>query len=90
MEWIGWISSLILVATLLKQVHKQWTEHNAEGVSIWLYVGQISSQTGFIIYSYLLKNWVFMFTNAVLLIVSMLGLYSLNKFRTKNLHRFKE
>jgi uncharacterized protein with PQ loop repeat len=36
-EVIGWVSSLILVFTIGKQVYKQWSEGKSEGVSKWLY-----------------------------------------------------
>ncbi len=74
MEWIGWASSFILVLTLIRQVTKQWTAGTSEGVSLWFYIGQISAQVGFVTYSVLIKNWVFIFTNSVLLGVSFTGL----------------
>ncbi|MBC7911061.1 MAG: hypothetical protein H7Y30_11205 [Pyrinomonadaceae bacterium] len=73
-EAIGWISSLILVLTIGKQVYKQWKEESSEGVSKWLFVGQISASLGFTIYSWLVKNWVFVVTNSVMLLNGMLGL----------------
>ena len=45
-EIIGWFSSLILVVTIAKQVYKQWREGTSEGVSKWLFVGQISASLG--------------------------------------------
>ena len=68
-EAIGWISSCILVLTIAKQVYKQWQEETSEGVSKWLFIGQISASLGFTIYSWLVSNWVFVVTNAVLMYV---------------------
>jgi uncharacterized protein with PQ loop repeat len=72
-EWIGWASSGILLATLIRQVYKQWREHSTQGVSHWLFIGQLAASTGFLVYSYLLDNWVFVFTNAALLLTAVLG-----------------
>lgn len=73
-EFIGWVSSLILVFTIGKQVYKQWSEGKSEGVSIWLFVGQIAASTGFAIYSYLVGNSVFIFTNSIMVINGIAGL----------------
>ena len=73
-EIIGWFSSLILVVTIAKQVYKQWREGTSEGVSKWLFVGQISASLGFTIYSWLVRNWVFVVTNAVMLLNGLAGL----------------
>jgi MtN3 and saliva related transmembrane protein len=73
-ELIGWCSSFILVLTIGKQVYKQWHEDSSEGVSKWLFVGQISASLGFTIYSWLVKNWVFVVTNSLMLLNGILGL----------------
>ena len=73
-EAIGWASSLILVLTIAKQVYKQWREGSSEGVSKWLFVGQMSASLGFTVYSWLVSNWVFVVTNAVMLFNGLLGL----------------
>lgn len=72
-EVIGWFSSFILVLTIGKQVHKQWKSGSSEGVSKWLFVGQITASVGFTIYSVLVRNWVFVVTNALLLLSAILG-----------------
>ena len=73
-EAVGWVSSCILVLTIAKQVHKQWQEGSSEGVSKWLFVGQMAASLGFTIYSWLVSNWVFVVTNAVMLLNGLLGL----------------
>lgn len=70
---IGWFSSVILLATILNQVRRQWTERANRSASIWLFAGQTTASVGFTIYSLLLKNWVFSVTNAMLLIAALLG-----------------
>jgi uncharacterized protein with PQ loop repeat len=82
-DLIGWASSAILVATIAKQVHKQWREGSSEGVSRWLFVGQIAASTGFTVYSALVGNWVFVVTNAVLLANGLLGLVVVLRHRRR-------
>ena len=73
-EVIGWASSGILLITLVKQVYKQWKEGTGEGVSKLLFIGQFAASAGFLIYSILLENWVFTFTNAALTLNSIVGI----------------
>lgn len=80
-EIIGWGSSLILLATLIKQVYKQWKDRTSEGVSKWLFAGQLAASVGFVVYSYLVGNWVFMATNALLTINNVLGVYFYFRFK---------
>lgn len=73
-EAVGWVSSGILVLTIAKQVYKQWQEGSSEGVSRWLFVGQMAASLGFTVYSWLVSNWVFVVTNALMLCNGLLGL----------------
>jgi uncharacterized protein with PQ loop repeat len=73
-EAVGWFSSCVLVLTIGKQVYKQWQEGSSEGVSKWLFVGQMTASTGFTVYSLLVENWVFVVTNALMLVNGLLGL----------------
>jgi MtN3 and saliva related transmembrane protein len=72
-DWLGWASSAVLLATLIRQVYSQWRKRSVEGVSSWLFIGQLTASTGFLIYSYLVDNWVFVFTNAALLLTAITG-----------------
>lgn len=74
-EIIGWASSLILLATLIKQVYKQWTDGTSEGISKWLFVGQLAASLGFTVYSYLVGSWVFMVTNFLLTVNNVVGIF---------------
>ncbi len=74
-EAIGWISSFILVLTLGKQVFKQYRDKSSEGVSKWLFIGQIAANTGFLIYSWLVGNWVFVVTNSLMLVNGFVGFF---------------
>ena len=73
-EIIGWASSVILLATLIKQVYKQWAEATSEGISKWLFIGQLAASIGFTTYSYLVGSWVFMVTNGLLTINNIVGI----------------
>lgn len=70
---VGWVSSLVLIATVTKQVHTQWASGTSAGVSRWLYAGQCAASAGFTAYSALVRNWVFVVTNAVLLVSAIVG-----------------
>jgi MtN3 and saliva related transmembrane protein len=72
---IGWASALLLLLTVSSQVWKQWQTRTSAGVSKWLFVGQISASLGFVIYSFLVDNWVFVATNSFLLFAAMFGQY---------------
>lgn len=73
-EIIGWASSIILLLTLVKQVHKQWKDGTSEGLSKWLFIGQLFASIGFTIYSYSVENWVFTITNGLLIINNIIGI----------------
>jgi MtN3 and saliva related transmembrane protein len=70
---IGWAASLILLVTIGRQVFTQWKTASSAGVSKWLFLGQVTASVGFSVYSYLLRNWVFLFSNLALLCTAMLG-----------------
>jgi MtN3 and saliva related transmembrane protein len=72
-EAVGWASSLILLLTLGRQVHKQWRQGSSEGVSQWLFVGQLTASVGFTLYSILVRNWVFVVTNGLLVLNAIAG-----------------
>lgn len=82
-ESIGWVSSIVLLLTIGRQVYTQWRTRSTAGLSRWLFIGQLTASVGFTAYSAMLKNWVFVFTNAMLLVTAVIGqcLYLRNKHR---------
>ncbi len=72
-EIVGWASSAILLLTIVTQVKKQWETSSNSGVSKWLFVGQVTASLGFTIYSVLTSNTVFIVTNSMLLLSSLVG-----------------
>ncbi|HXP64388.1 MAG TPA: hypothetical protein VN815_02850 [Steroidobacteraceae bacterium] len=84
-EAIGWASTALLLVTLVRQVYTQWKSGQISGVSRWLFIGQMAASIGFMVYSFLLRNWVFMGSNAAILAVAIVGqvMYARNQ-RGKN------
>ena len=72
-DWLGWAASAVLLATLGRQVYKDWKERRTDGLSQWLFIGQLTASTGFTIYSWLVDNWVFVVTNLALLVTAVAG-----------------
>lgn len=80
---IGWTSAVILLLTLGRQVYTEWRDRSTRGLSRWLFIGQFAASSGFVIYSWLLENWVFLVTNLLLLLTAAMGqwMYVRNKQR---------
>ncbi|MGK3968981.1 hypothetical protein WMF38_36700 [Sorangium sp. So ce118] len=89
-EAIGWISSGILVLTVGKQVYKQWKTKTSEGVSKWLFVGQLAASIGFVVYSWLVANWVFVATNSLMVANALAGALIVYLQRRRGAHRPEE
>lgn len=83
-EITGWLAASILLLTISRQVYTQWRDHSSRGLSKWLFLGQIAASLLFIVYSSLLKNWVFVATNVLMLATAAIGqwLYVRNKKRS--------
>ena len=82
-EIIGWVSSFVLLLTLIRQVKKQWEDKTSEGLSKWLFIGQLVASVGFTVYSYFVSNWVFTVTNGLLTINNIIGIYLYFRFLKK-------
>jgi uncharacterized protein with PQ loop repeat len=80
---IGWVATVVLLATLVRQIAKQAKDKSAEGVSTWLFVGQITASLLFVVYSALVGNVVFVVTNSLILLTAIVGqvIVSRNKRR---------
>ena len=72
-ETVGWASAMVLALTISSQVYTQWRSKSCAGVSSWLFIGQIVASLGFVVYSYLLGSWVFVWTNAFNLMAALIG-----------------
>lgn len=69
---IGWAASVVLLATLIRQILKQ-ARDGGGGVSTWLFIGQATASALFILYSVLVENTVFIVTNSCLLATAIAG-----------------
>ena len=72
-DWIGWTASAILLATLVRQIAKQYRSSGQDAVSIWLFLGQATASALFVVYSVLVENRVFIVTNSCLLLTALVG-----------------
>jgi MtN3 and saliva related transmembrane protein len=82
-ELIGWFAAIVLLSTIGRQVYTQWRNGTSQGLSRWLFIGQMTASIAFIVYSWLLGNWVFVVTNAMMLVTAAIGqwVYVANKDR---------
>jgi hypothetical protein len=71
-DLLGWISSFILLLTLIRQVYVQWKSGSVAGVSKWLFVGQLAA-SGTRHIAFLLHNWVYVCSNIAILVTAVLG-----------------
>ena len=80
-ELTGWSAAAILLLTISRQVYTLWRERSTHGLSRWLFIGQLAASAGFVVYSWLLGNWVFVVTNVLMLAAAGVGqwIYLRNK-----------
>ncbi len=71
---IGWAASAVLVGMLATQIGRQWRQGTSQGVSRWLFIGQLTASSLFTVYSVLQRDLVFIVTNAVMAVGAALGL----------------
>lgn len=72
-DLVGWGASAVLIATLARQTWHQWRDPDPRGVSHWLFLGQTAASVGFVVYSWLLGNVVFIVTNSLILVTAIVG-----------------
>lgn len=84
-EALGWFGAAVLLVTLGRQVYTQWRAGRSQGVSRWLFIGQLTASAAFLVYSWLVQNWVFVVTNALLLVTAGIGqwIYLRNRDRAE-------
>ncbi|UXY14444.1 hypothetical protein N8I74_14115 [Chitiniphilus purpureus] len=70
---IGLVSALILIATLIRQIYIQWHSTDLNGVSGWLFAGQMCASAGFMLYSYLIGDALFVLVNVLGLTTALVG-----------------
>lgn len=70
---LGWAATAVLMATLIRQMVKQWQSSNPEAVSRCMFAGQMTASALFTVYSAMLGSVVFVVTNAMLLLTAVVG-----------------
>lgn len=80
-DLVGWSAAAVLLLTIGRQVFTEWRDRSTRGLSRWLFVGQLTASIGFVIYSWILGNWVFLATNLLILVTAGIGqwIYLRNK-----------
>lgn len=84
---IGWLASAILLATLIRQIAKSAADDGGEGVSRWLFAGQCLASLGFVVYSVMVENRVFIATNSAILLTALVGQWLRWRRQSGRLHR---
>lgn len=72
-DLIGWLSATILILTISRQVYSQYRSKSIQGVSKWLFIGQLTASAGFTTYSFLVDNWVFVCANFFIFLTAVAG-----------------
>lgn len=72
-DLIGCFAATVLLATISRQVYTQWRDGSASGLSRWLFGGQLTVSLAFVLYSWMLENWVFVVTNMLMRVTAGLG-----------------
>ena len=72
-DLVGWIASAVLLATLIRQTITTARDPDASGVSRWLFLGQCVASAGFVAYSVMVDNRVFIVTNSAILVTAVVG-----------------
>ena len=72
-DYIGWVATAILILTIGRQTFTQWRDRTTAGVSSWLFIGQLAASAGFVVYSVMLGNIVFVVSNCFLLVIAAVG-----------------
>ena len=73
-EYVGYASSAILLVTIGSQLWKQWHSGTSSGVSRYLFIGQFLASCGFVFYSALVGDAIFVVTNASLALAAIVGI----------------
>ncbi|ALS94864.1 hypothetical protein ADT26_08465 [Xanthomonas oryzae] len=83
---VGWLASIVLIATLIRQIYEQWRSHAAQNISRWLFLAQISASVLFVLYRYLVGHAVLIVSNALMLPTGLTG-YGVQRLKCCKLER---
>jgi MtN3 and saliva related transmembrane protein len=80
---LGWTATLVLLVTLLAQIHREVRSGKVDEISPLVFVGQCAASIGFLAYSALVGNLVFIVSNAMILVVALLGVWVRQHLKVK-------
>ncbi len=69
---LGYTAGAITSLTFLPQVIKTWKDKSAKDISMNMFLIAATNEVMWIVYGVLLKNWVIIATNSVVLIMSLI------------------
>ena len=81
---IGWVASGVLLATLIRQIVTAASDPDAKGVSRWLFAGQCVASLGFVVYSVMVDNLVFVVTNGAILLTAVVGQFIVSRRKSRH------
>ncbi len=80
---LGYSAGAITSLTFLPQVIKTWKEKSAKDISMGMFLIAATNEVMWIVYGVLLKNWVIISTNAVVLCMSLIMIFFKLKYSAK-------
>lgn len=80
---LGYTAGAITSLTFLPQVIKTWKEKSAKDISLGMFLIAATNEVMWIVYGVLLKNWVIISTNAVVLCMSLIMIFFKLKYSEK-------
>lgn len=80
-EWLGYVAGTISTLTFLPQVVKTWKTKSAKDISIYMFVFATISVIMWLIYGLLIKNGSIIYTNGVILVLSIIMLWFKFKYK---------
>ncbi len=81
-EWLGYIAGTISTLTFLPQVIKTWKTKSAKDISLFMFVFATVSVILWLVYGLLIDNGSIIYTNSVILVLSLIMLWFKIKFKT--------
>ena len=75
-DWIGWGSAAILVPAFATQTYRQWHDRDrpVHTSALWFFVLVLIGTAGQVAYSWMVRNWVYLALNGVLVVNNAIGL----------------
>jgi MtN3 and saliva related transmembrane protein len=69
-EILGYAAGALTAFTFLPQVLKTWKEKSAKDISLNMFIIAFVNEIMWLVYGFMIDNWVIILTNAVMLVMS--------------------